>query len=58
MVKYVCDNLNSGSELMRKRRNKSPNYKYHVRVRGLDEVPLFRDDEDKQKYIDIIESSS
>lgn len=39
---------------MRKRRNKSPNYKYHIRVRGLDEVALFQDGEDKQKYIEII----
>ncbi len=38
---------------MRKARNKSPNYKYHIRVRGLDEVPLFRDDNDKEKYLSL-----
>lgn len=35
---------------MRKKRKKSPEYKYHIRVRGLIEIPLFRDDEDKAQY--------
>lgn len=36
---------------MRPNRKKSPKYRYHVRVRGFTEVPLFRDNEDKEKYL-------
>lgn len=39
---------------MRKNRLKSPTYKYHIRVRGMEEVPLFRDSEDKEKYLSIL----
>ncbi|MBN2559265.1 MAG: transposase [Clostridia bacterium] len=39
---------------MRKNRKKSPEYKYHIRVRGIKEVPLFRDEEDKSKYLALI----
>ena len=39
---------------MRIRRKKSPAYKYHIRIRGMDEVQLFRDKEDKAKYISIV----
>lgn len=39
---------------MRKNRQKSPEYKYHIRVRGLDEVRLFIDNEDKDKYKSLL----
>ena len=38
---------------MRKARDKSKKYKYHIRVRGLDEILLFRDDQDKDKYLSL-----
>lgn len=40
---------------MRKSRQKSPKYKYHIRVRGMNEVPLFRENEDKEKYKRLLE---
>ncbi len=39
---------------MRKARDKSKKYKYHIRVRGLDEILLFRDDQDKEKYLSLL----
>lgn len=39
---------------MRSPRLKSPKYKYHIRVRGLDEIPLFRDRRDKNQYIFLL----
>ncbi len=48
MVNYVYYLIWTG--YMRKKRKKSPEYKYHIRVRGLEEIPLFRDDEDKGHY--------
>ena len=39
---------------MRTPRKKSPEYKYHIRVRGMKEVLLFRDKEDKLKYLQLL----
>ena len=39
---------------MRTNRLKSPLFKYHIRVRGLDEILLFRDNDDKSKYLSIL----
>jgi REP element-mobilizing transposase RayT len=47
MVIFVC----GWEDIMRKPRKKSPNYMYHIRVRGMKEVLLFRDKEDKLKYL-------
>lgn len=39
---------------MRKARLKSPEYKYHIRVRGFKEMLLFRDYEDKYTYLKLL----
>jgi len=39
---------------MRGPRKKSPRYRYHIRVRGLKEINLFADKEDKAKYMYLL----